>query len=96
MIGAASHRLLPDEKIRLVGFSKPCFERLSNSLGIARVSSIAILRGAPGAAALWEFVQKTVEPVDVAWLDSMPLAEYRPVEIRSTETTIGTKRVRQA
>lgn len=95
MVGAASKNLASDEKTRLIGFSKQCSERLSSSLGLARVSAIAVERHAPGAAALWEVVRKSVDPVDISWLNGAPDGHYRATDIKSTETTVGTKRVKK-
>jgi ribonuclease P/MRP protein subunit POP3 len=94
MIAAASRNLPEKEKIRLVGFSKPCSERIGNTLGIPRVSSIAISRHAPGAEALLAVVDSLVAPVDSPWLSEVPNNEYKTTQIASVETTIGTKRVK--
>ncbi|KAM0454929.1 hypothetical protein ACHAPV_008070 [Trichoderma viride] len=94
MIAAASRNLPEKEKIRLVGFSKPCSERIGNTLGIPRVSSIAISRHAPGAEALLAVVENLVAPVDSPWLSEVPNTEYKTTQIASVETTIGTKRVK--
>jgi ribonuclease P/MRP protein subunit POP3 len=94
MIAAASRNLPEKEKIRLVGFSKPCSERIGNTLGIPRVSSIAISRHAPGAEALLAVVENLVAPVDSPWLAEVPNTEYKTTQIASVETTIGTKRVK--
>lgn len=96
MVGAASRDLPPDDKIRLVGFSKPCSERLSNCLKVARVSSIAIEREAPGAGALWEVVKRSVKPVDVRWLDGDRVPPYLSTKINAIETTSGPKRPKQS
>lgn len=94
MVAAASRNLPENEKIRLVGFSKPCSERIGNTLGIPRVSSIAISRHAPGAEALLAVVENLVAPVDSPWFNEVPSTEYRATQIVSAETTIGTKRVK--
>ncbi|PNY24687.1 Uncharacterized protein TCAP_05374 [Tolypocladium capitatum] len=94
LICAASKNTQQDEKTRLVGFSKPCSDRLSSSLGIARVSSVAVQRDAPGADALWAFVQKAVPPVDISWLEAVGDVRYRATKIASTETTVGNKKAR--
>ncbi|KAK7424989.1 RNase P and RNase MRP subunit [Neonectria magnoliae] len=94
MVGATSKRLDAEKKIRLVGFSKPCADRLSTCLGLPRVSSVAITSDAPGADALQEFVQKTVAPVDAAWLDETQDPNYLATIITASETTIGPKRLR--
>ncbi|RCI14004.1 hypothetical protein L249_7999 [Ophiocordyceps polyrhachis-furcata BCC 54312] len=94
MVGVKSKDYPPDEKTRLVGFSRSCSDRLSSSLGIARVSSVAVSRDAPGAAPLWDLVRRKVAPVDMVWLDDAMSAEYRATNIVSIDTTIGSKRAR--
>ncbi|KAL7807334.1 hypothetical protein V8C44DRAFT_337481 [Trichoderma aethiopicum] len=94
MVAAASRNLPDKEKIRLVGFSKPCSERLGSALGIPRVSSVAVSPHAPGADALFALVQSTVSPVESPWLDEAACATYKPTVIGSVETTVGTKRVK--
>jgi ribonuclease P/MRP protein subunit POP3 len=94
MIGAASKQLPVTEQIRLVGFSKPCSERLSTCLGVPRLSSIAILKDAPGAGALQEFVMKSVAPVEASWLNSSVETKYLGPKINAIQTTVGPKRVR--
>lgn len=94
MVAAASRNLPEKEKIRLVGFSKPCSERIGSTLGIPRVSSIAISRHAPGADALLAVVENLVAPVDSPWLNEVPSAEYKATQIGSVETAIGAKRVK--
>ncbi|OAQ95087.1 RNase p and RNase mrp subunit [Purpureocillium lilacinum] len=94
MVGAATRASPSEERTRLVGFSKPCSERLSAVLGVARVSSVAVMRDAPGAEALWAFVQKTVSPVDTSWLEESKASAYRPTQIGSTETIVGAKKAK--
>ncbi|KAF4967815.1 hypothetical protein FSARC_4707 [Fusarium sarcochroum] len=94
MIGAASKHIPFDEQIRLVGFSKPCSERLSTCLGVPRVSSLAIIKDAPGVRALQDFVMKTVAPVEASWLNGSADAQYLAPKINAVETTVGPKRVR--
>ncbi|KAL7918020.1 hypothetical protein ACQKWADRAFT_324181 [Trichoderma austrokoningii] len=94
MVASASRNLPEKEKIRLVGFSKPCSERIGNALGIPRISSVAISRHAPGAEALLAVVENLVAPVDSPWLDEVPNTEHKTTQISSVETTIGTKRVK--
>lgn len=93
MVAVACKDVPVEGKIRLVGISKPCSERLSSYLGVPRVSSIAISRDAPGAGALQNFVQKTVMPVDAAWLQPME-PQYLATKINAIETTIGPKKVK--
>ncbi|KAM5345479.1 hypothetical protein ACJ41O_011341 [Fusarium nematophilum] len=94
MVGAASKHVPAADKIRLVGFSKPCSERLSVCLGVPRVSSIAITKNAPGIGALQEFVLKTVAPAEASWLDASQDPQYQATNINSIETTAGPKRTR--
>ncbi|KAF4978373.1 hypothetical protein FZEAL_5232 [Fusarium zealandicum] len=94
MVAASSKHLPPEDKIRLVGFSKPCSERLSVCLGVPRVSSIAIIKDAPGAGALLELVTKIVAPVEAAWLDGSRDSQYLATKINAIETTAGPKRPR--
>ncbi|PHH89688.1 hypothetical protein CDD83_5494 [Cordyceps sp. RAO-2017] len=96
MIGLSSKDCPRDEKTRLVGFSKPCSDRLGFSLGLARVSSVAVARDAPGANALWQFVQRTVAPVGISWLDDMGDARYRATKISSVEAPVGSKKAKGA
>lgn len=95
MVGAASKNNPSDDKIRLVGFSKACSDRLSTCLGVARVSSIAVRHGAPGADALLRAVKGAVKPVDIGWLEGERDPSYLTTKINSIETTVGTKRVKQ-
>lgn len=94
MVGVASNTLSPENKIRLVGFSKPCSDRLSGALGLPRVSSVAIIQDAPGAEALQELVRKTVGPVDMKWMDDSKNERFLPTKIKAVETTVGSKRVK--
>lgn len=94
MIGFASKKLPPGQRIHLIGFSEPCSDRLSSSLGIARVSSIAIKRDAPGSEALLAFIDEHVPAVDIRWLDETSSPQYQPTRITSTETTVGAKKLK--
>lgn len=94
MVASASVAVGPNDKIRLVGFSKACSERLSATLGIARVSSLAIESDAPGSEALVDFVRKSVAPVQVSWLSEARDRRYNATKINTIETTVGAKRVK--
>lgn len=93
MVGAATKNCSLDDKTRLIGFSRPVSDRISNSLGVLRVSSIAITKDAPGAEALWAFVKKAVPPIEVPWICGKDV-HYKTTKINSIETTVGEKRVR--
>lgn len=96
MVAATSKKLGPQHDIKLVGFSKSCSDKLSSCLEIARVSSIAITRNAPGAEALWTVVKEHVPSVDAAWLDMPNDSVYKPTQIASVETFVGVKRPKTA
>jgi ribonuclease P/MRP protein subunit POP3 len=78
--------------IRLVGFSRACEDRLSASLGIPRVSSIALRAGAPQSQGLLAFLEETVPAVDVRWLDEAQAGQYRETQIHMAEVRVGPKR----
>jgi ribonuclease P/MRP protein subunit POP3 len=94
MVAASAKTLGPNDGIKLIGFSKPCSDRLSSCLGIARVSSIAIAEDAPGVEALSKFVNEHVPPVDAAWLDGSQDLRYRVTQIISAETGVGAKKMK--
>ncbi|KAG5920328.1 hypothetical protein E4U61_007981 [Claviceps capensis] len=94
LVGVASRMCASTEDIRLIGFSKSCSDRLAENLGIARVSSLAIKKDAPGAQALWTFVSGHVASVDIAWLDNTKSIQYKPTQIAAVETKIGPKKVK--
>lgn len=89
MVAVASSPRSPLPAIRLVGFSKPCEDRLSAVLGIPRVSSIALREGAPQTKVLLDYVRGHVAPVDVAWIREAQSAEYRGTKIDAVPTKIG-------
>lgn len=92
MVAVAS-KTHPDQMpIRLVGLSKACEERLSQSLGIPRVSCIGIHHNAPNSKPLLDFTREHVPVVDIQWLDESRKAEYRGTKINAVETTIGSKK----
>lgn len=95
MVAAASPNADSDQATRLVGFSKPCSERLSESLGIARVSCIAIQAGASGTGTLWDLVKQSTKPVQCEWLSEARDLKYRPTQIVSVDAKVGPKKVKQ-
>ncbi len=94
MIAASTKGLPNDSETRLVGFSKPCSDKLSASLGLARVSSVAIASDAPGVDALWELVKQTVKPIHSEWLADAKSTEYKSTQIKSVEITVGPKKAK--
>lgn len=95
MVAASSLRTEPAQATRLIGFSKPCSDRLSASLGIARVSSVAVCVDAVGSGPLRDLVEKTVQPVRCNWLHDAQSQLYRQSQIVSVDTHVGAKKVKQ-
>lgn len=94
MVAASCTKSRVDDRTRLVGFSKPSSERLSRCLNVARVSSIAVRRDAPGTGPLWDFVKQRVQPIEAPWLGAEASDSYKGAKINSTETTVGPKKIR--
>ncbi|KAK1703862.1 hypothetical protein BDP67DRAFT_549586 [Colletotrichum lupini] len=92
MVAVASNTAAPASATRLVGYSKPCGEKLSAAVGIPRVSSIGIRVGAPMSKALVDYVQKHVSPIHVAWLDEAKDAVYRSTQLKAEEKMVPAKK----
>lgn len=86
MVAAASGLRHSQSPIRLVGFSKPCDQRLTSALGIPRVSCIGVTGDAPNSKALIDFVHKRVPVIDVAWLREAVSGGYKDTRIKTVET----------
>lgn len=94
MVAASTTHMPPGSRTRLIGFSKTSSERLSKCLNVARVSSVAVRRGAPGAGPLWDFVSQRVKPLEAPWLETEAYDSYKRAKINSMETTVGPKKIR--
>jgi ribonuclease P/MRP protein subunit POP3 len=94
MVAASCAKSQVDDRTRLVGFSKPSSERLSRCLNVARVSSVAVRRDAPGTGPLWDFVKQRVKPIEALWLGAETSGSYKGAKINSMETTVGPKKIR--
>ncbi|KAI1212484.1 uncharacterized protein F4807DRAFT_373503 [Annulohypoxylon truncatum] len=92
MVAVASKSHPDQAPIRLVGLSKPCEDRLSESLCIPRVSCIGLYEGAPNSKALVELARQRVPPVELQWLQEARQAEYQRTNINTIETFIGSKK----
>ncbi|KAK3333231.1 hypothetical protein B0T19DRAFT_120331 [Cercophora scortea] len=92
MVAVASESLPSDKSIMLVGFSKPCEERLSAALGIPRVSSIALREGAPHSKGLVDFVRANVAPVNIAWIKEARAGGFLETQIEAVKTAVGSKK----
>ncbi|KAI0887254.1 uncharacterized protein GGS22DRAFT_156561 [Annulohypoxylon maeteangense] len=92
MVAVASKSNPSQTPIRLVGLSKSCEDRLSESLCIPRVSCIGLYEGAPNSKALVEFARQHVPPIESHWLQEARQAEYQETTINTIETFIGSKK----
>ncbi|KAI8626852.1 hypothetical protein F5Y19DRAFT_191543 [Xylariaceae sp. FL1651] len=92
MIAVASQSHPSQPPIRLVVLPKACEDRLSESLGIPRISCIGLCMNAPNSKALVDFVQDHVPVVKVPWLDEASHAEHRDTKINVIETVIGARK----
>ncbi|KAI1771401.1 hypothetical protein F4818DRAFT_213054 [Hypoxylon cercidicola] len=92
MVAVASKSHPTQTPIRLVGLSKSCGDRLSESLGIPRISCIGIREEAPGSKALVEFTRRHVPAVEIQWLDQARRAEHLGTNINAIKTSVGSKR----
>ncbi|KAI2639700.1 hypothetical protein GGS26DRAFT_279859 [Hypomontagnella submonticulosa] len=95
MVAVASKSYPGRTPIRLVGLSKSCEDRLSESLHIPRVSCIGLREEAPNSKALVEFTRQHVPIIEIRWLEEAKQAEHRETNINTIETTIGTKKQRK-
>ncbi|KAI8164462.1 hypothetical protein K4K49_002716 [Colletotrichum sp. SAR 10_70] len=91
MVAVASKYSQSTPATRLVGYSKPCGDKLSTCLGIPRVSSVGIRVNAPMSKALVEFVNEHVSPVRIAWLEEAQDAKYRQMQLKTEEKIIPKK-----
>lgn len=96
MVAVASKYQSDEEKMRLVGFSKSCEERLATALGIPRVSSIALKVDAPQAKSLVDYVREHVAPVQVAWLQEAGSGKFLETNIEAVPTKIGSKKTKSS
>lgn len=89
---AAGESDMPPVPIRLVGFSHACEDRLSTSLGIPRVSAVALRSNAPQSQGLLKLLEETVPTVDVQWLDEAQTGKFRDTQIHMADIRVGPKR----
>ncbi|KAI1768828.1 hypothetical protein GGR53DRAFT_312506 [Hypoxylon sp. FL1150] len=94
MIAVASTSHPSQPPIRLVGLSKSYGDRLSESLGIPRVSCIGLRQNALNSKALVEFTRQHVPAIEIKWLDEARRAEYLEKNIKEIKTFVGSKRVK--
>ncbi|KAI5863138.1 hypothetical protein GGS23DRAFT_568457 [Durotheca rogersii] len=92
MVAAACEAQQGQAPIRLVGLSKACGDRLSESLGVPRVSCIGLREEAPKSKALVEFTRRHVPVVEAQWLEEARQGEHKGTNINAVETCIGRKK----
>lgn len=92
MTAVASQAGSAKQQIRLVGFSKSCQERLSEALGIPRVSIIGLQEGAPNSQALVDFVRQHVPLIENEWFKEAQDLNFKQTRINTIQTTIGEKK----
>ncbi|TLS29883.1 hypothetical protein PpBr36_03378 [Pyricularia pennisetigena] len=95
MVAMASQSRPDQPSIRLVGFSKSCEDRLSDCLGVPRVSSVALRAGAPLSKPLIEFVRQNVPVIEIPWVKEVA-AGYQETKIKTVEASVGRKKQRVA
>ncbi|KAM7201758.1 hypothetical protein V8F20_004719 [Naviculisporaceae sp. PSN 640] len=97
MVALASKSQPVEKAIILVGFSKSCEGKLSEALGIPRVSSIALRGDAPElqVKGLLDYVRDHVPLVEVAWLEEARLGKYRETNIEGVPTKIGQSKTKK-
>lgn len=96
MVAVASKSQPDENKMRLVGFSKSCEEKLARALGIPRVSSVALRADAPQAKGLVDYVREHVAPVQVAWLQEAGSGKFLETNIEAVPTKIGSKKTKSS
>jgi hypothetical protein len=73
---------------RLVQLPKGCDARLSEALGLPRVSFIGILEGAPHSKSLVDLVRECVPEIEIPWLAEAKKSVYLPVKINAIESFV--------
>lgn len=92
MVAVASQQAAAAPPIRLVGFSRAVEDRLRASLGVPRVSGLALRAGAPQAQGLLALLAEKVPPVDVRWLAEAQAGTYRATQIHMADVRVGPRR----
>jgi ribonuclease P/MRP protein subunit POP3 len=95
MVAVANQARTEREAIQLVGFSTSCQDRLSTCLGIPRVTAIALLKGAPGSAALMDFLQSHVPAVETHYLEEASSGLHRKTVAISSKVLVSAKRAKR-
>jgi hypothetical protein len=73
---------------RLVQLPKGCEARLSEALGLPRVSFIGILHGAPHSNSLVDLVRDCVPEIEVPWLEEAKKSVYLPLKVNAIESFV--------
>lgn len=92
MVAVASKSCPSQPHTRLVELPRACETRLSESLGIPRVSCIGICADAPNSRALVDFIREHVPVIEVPWLGEASEGKYRSTKINTLETVVGARK----
>ncbi|KAI3337479.1 hypothetical protein HD806DRAFT_529044 [Xylariaceae sp. AK1471] len=92
MVAGASKSHPSQPPTRLVELPRASEGRLSESLGIPRVSCIGICADAPNSKALVDFIRSHVPIIEVPWLQEASQGEYRVTKINAIETVVGARK----
>ena len=76
---------------RLVPLSAKAEARLAEVLRQPKVGFVGILSNAPKSKSLVDFVQETVDAIDVPWLRESSKGEYLPVKTQTVDVSVGLK-----
>lgn len=89
LIATASPAFLDLPPIRLVQLSRGSEEALCSSLGLPRVSFLAVMDDTPLVKPLIEIVRDNVPVIEVEWLTDAQNARYMPVQINAIRTKLS-------
>ena len=92
MVSVASSAHESKPPIHLVGLPEAAENRLSDALGIPRVSSVAIREACPSSDALLGFLRNRVPIVEIPWLQEAGRGVYKATKIKKTDIPVGTKK----
>ena len=87
LITTASLATPSQHTIRLVSLPKGAEARLCGALQLPRVGLVGLMRDAPNAAPLVDFILENVPSVEIPWLEHARGGQYLPVQIRATQTS---------
>lgn len=81
---------------RLVQLPRGSDDRISEALGLPRVSFVGLLEDAPNSRSLVDLIRDMVRPVEIPWIPEVKKSKYLPVKINIIETTAPISKKDQA